>query len=404
MRDVTIVLDDDPTGSQEASGVEVLLEPTGADLVRVLTRGDAVYALTNTRALGPAEAVALLTRLRTDIAAVEAELDVRALVVQRGDSTLRGHVFAEIDVFARPGDVVVLVPAFPRGGRVTVDGVHLVRIDGAYVNAADSEFARDPVFGYTARTMVGYVREKGSRDASSVPASAVGDAAPGTTIVPDVRNDADLLEVADGVRRLITEGRGVVVRTAASLAAILAGVRSSGLVALEPARGPVLLVVGSHTAATTRQVDAVLANDPGLVEIDTALALRDPSAAAAQASTALRRRLDDGPVAVLATERQRRPEHGTVEHAAAVMAALTGAVAAVADLPAVVIAKGGITSAEVARSGLGARSGRVLGQIEAGVSLWELDASRGRIRYVVVPGNMGDAATLARMVSLLVHR
>lgn len=68
----------------------------------------------------------------------------------------------------------------------------------------------------------------------------------------------------------------------------------------------------------------------------------------------------------------------------------------------VVVAKGGITSAEIARSALGASSARVLGQILPGVSLWQLSAFDGRERlYVVVPGNVGASDTLLRVMRAL---
>ncbi len=399
MREVTVVLDDDPTGSQEATGVDVLLAPDRARLIQLLRERDAVYVLTNTRALVEADAVALLERLRDDIAAAEAELGVRALVVQRGDSTLRGHVFAEIDVFRQPGDVVVLTAAFPAGGRVTVGGAHLVRIDGEYVNAADTEFAGDPVFGYSARTMVGYVREMGDRDAVSIAAGDVASAPAGSVVVPDVASGADIELVAHGVRALIAAGQRVIVRCAAPLAAVLAGVKSRGSIRPEPIDGPVLVVAGSHTGMTTTQLEHLLAEWPALVELDTDLVMADPARAVELASTALRAALSTDRVAVLATARQRRAEHGTIEDAARVMSALTATVAAVRDLPSAVIAKGGITSAEVATTGLGATVGHVLGQVQPGISLWDLDG----LPYVVVPGNMGSPGTLRELVAEFVR-
>jgi uncharacterized protein YgbK (DUF1537 family) len=81
------------------------------------------------------------------------------------------------------------------------------------------------------------------------------------------------------------------------------------------------------------------------------------------------------------------------------MESLTTAVREVAPGVDVVIAKGGITSADVARIGLGARSARVVGQVLAGVSVWDLNASDGhRVLYVVVPGNVGGPETLVSIL------
>ena len=68
----------------------------------------------------------------------------------------------------------------------------------------------------------------------------------------------------------------------------------------------------------------------------------------------------------------------------------------------VVVAKGGITSAEVARTGIGATSAVVLGQVLPGVSVWRLVARDGReVLYVVVPGNVGGPDTLVRVLDAL---
>lgn len=130
--------------------------------------------LTNTRALSEEAAGQLVRQCRDDAEAAAAALGVRVLVVQRGDSTLRGHVFAEIDAVVRGDEVIVFVPAFPAGGRRTRSGVHEVMIDGSWINAADTEFARDPVFGYSERTMIDYVAARTTRPALSTTAAELG--------------------------------------------------------------------------------------------------------------------------------------------------------------------------------------------------------------------------------------
>jgi len=406
----TVVLDDDPTGSQEVSGVPVLLRCDRDRLIDLLRENRAVYVLTNTRAVPETEACALLARLRGDIAFAQESLGLDILVVQRGDSTLRGHVFAEIDVFATPDSIVVYAPAFPAGGRQTVDGVHRVRVDGAWLNAADTEFADDPVFGYTARNMIDYVRERGSRPAVPTPAAeffqAAGGAPAGAVVVPDAETDSDLEGIARDILRLSKTGKHLVVRCAAPLAAYLAEAKSTGFIDHSTLKkgGPVLVVAGSHTGATTRQLAQLTQRWPHVVEIDTDAAIADPEAAAASASRALRDELGRREVVLLATERVRRTEHATLEDAAQVMRALSSTVARVAGLPGFIITKGGITSAEIARIGLGADTAWVEGQVEPGISLWTIGNDSRRLPQLVVPGNMGQTDTLLRLVAKLVDR
>lgn len=77
------------------------------------------------------------------VAHLTQQLAPRALLYKTVDSTLRGHVTAEMDAcFKASGRrTVVFAPAFPAAGRVTVGGVQYV--DG--VPVADSVYGRDPV-------------------------------------------------------------------------------------------------------------------------------------------------------------------------------------------------------------------------------------------------------------------
>nr|WP_255426578.1 nucleotide-binding domain containing protein [Pseudonocardia sp. C8] len=150
------------------------------------------------------------------------------------------------------------------------------------------------------------------------------------------------------------------------------------------------MVCGSHTGAATRQLAAASARRPAPAVVDTDAALADPDAAAVALTARCGAGLDTG-YAALASERERRAEHDTLAHGESVMRVLVGVVAAVRDRVDVVVTKGGITGAQVARDGLGATSARVRGQVLAGVSVWDLRTAGGRdVVQVVVPGNVGD--------------
>lgn len=411
-----VVLDDDPTGTQAAENVPVVFDYSVACLRETLHANPACYVQTNTRAMSQASAVALVRDVRA--AAIEAcdSLGVRARFVLRGDSTLRGHIFAETDVFCRPDSVILFAPAFPAGGRTTVEGVQRVRVDGRDVDAVDTEFARDPVFGYRSRTMRDYVAEIGAgRLTRIVPLSRLRAGGPdilarelisapaGAVVVPDSVTNDDVGVVFNGLVAAWKQGRDVVVRGAAPIAALCAGALSDGLLSAPPegVAGPVLVACGSHTAATTEQLVQLANAGHRLVSIDTDKALSDPRSEILRVSrVAARSPLRTG-VVVIATGRDRRTEHGTLAHGASVMKVLTGVVASVADEFGTVVAKGGITSAAVATDGLGARRAWVRGQLLPGVSLWDLESRLGNLPYAVVPGNVGGADTLIRLLDLL---
>ncbi|MGO1561622.1 hypothetical protein CZ771_00235 [Actinomycetales bacterium JB111] len=418
----TLVLDDDPTGTQSTTGARVLLAWDRASLAQALTEHDAVYLQTNSRSLDEEAAVSLVRRARLDAAVAGAALGVEVRIVLRGDSTLRGHVFAESDALAAPATpdermaAILFVPAFPAGGRTTVDGVHRVEIDGQPVPAHETEYAADPVFGFSSGEMTTYVREGGDRPARLVPlaalresrgealAQALLDAGPGEFVVPDAVTEADIDLIHAGLLSAWDRGARIVVRSASPLAARIAGVASRGL--LEPPLTDdsprVLVVCGSHTSGATAQIERLRAATAArVITVSTTDAYRDPAAAGHEAAARARDALATAPVAVLASERTRHASDNTLAHGAAVMNALTSAVRELAGEIDVVVAKGGITSSEVASTGLKATSADVLGQVLPGVSVWNLHAAEGPLTYVVVPGNVGGADALHRIVEAL---
>ena len=408
-----IVLDDDPTGTQSATGVEVLLDWDADALTATLRRTDSVYLLTNTRAMHEPDAIALLERIRGERDSAAAALGEPVHVVLRGDSTLRGHVFPETSVFAGVDDVVLFVPAFPDGGRTTVGGTHYVRVGGHAIPANESEYAEDPVFPFRSAVLTEYVAEKSERTGVHVPLgdirsggarlrAALAGAPQGSVIVPDAETDDDIRVIAAAVRGAWADGVGVVVRSASPLAAELAGVASTGLLPFplrdEPA--PTLLVCGSHTIGATRQLEAVERAFGAASVVDTDRALDDPVAEGARVARAADVAAAVHGLAVVASGRHRDHAHNTLDHGERVMTALTTATGLLRGTVDVVVSKGGITSAEIARVGLGARTATVLGQVLPGVSAWQVMTPEHEQKlYIVVPGNVGDPSTLVEVLA-----
>lgn len=407
-----VVLDDDPTGTQSARDVTVLLERSADALFDVLAVDRAVYVQTNSRALPEPDAVAMVRCIRSSAEEAARRLGVDVRFVLRGDSTLRGHVFAESAVFADDDAVLLFVPAFPGGGRVTCDGVHYVRQGTVLVPVGETEFARDPVFGFASSRLIDFAAERTEAPVVTVTlddlrsgrmTAALLTAPERSVVIPDVVADDDILEIARAVEAAWSRRR-VVVRSAAPLAAELAGVPSTQLIdpVVLGGAGSVLVVCGSHTEVATAQVAqlARVVGDPTVIATSGALA--DPVTEGARAAAAEFARARPSGVRFLATERDRSQAHGTLADGAAVMEALTTATRLLAREVDAVVTKGGITAAEVLSHGLGTRRARVIGQVRAGVSLWRAAAADGReIPFVIVPGNMGDADILTAAVAWL---
>ncbi|RIL86775.1 hypothetical protein BUY33_01140, partial [Staphylococcus cohnii] len=70
--------------------------------------------------------------------------------------------------------------------------------------------------------------------------------------------------------------------------------------------------------------------------------------------------------------------------------------------PSFIIAKGGITSSDVATKGLNIKKAKVIGQITKGVPVWltNKEAKYDQIPYVIFPGNVGEVDTLTKVYKL----
>lgn len=404
-----VVLDDDPTGTQSVSDLPVLTRWEVSDLRWALEQDSpAVYVLTNTRSLEPAEAAA---RNRDVVLAALAAAEGRPLAfASRSDSTLRGHYPLETDVIAEtlresgePGiDGVVIVPAFPDAGRVTVDGVHYLRQGDDLVPAAETEFAADATFGYRSSALPEWVEEKSAgridrklvaviditmlrQDPDAVLAvlDAAHDEQP---IVVDCLEESDLralaLALIDSERRghrFLYRVRPPFVRARIGLEPRAPLDAASIPFAAGSTRGG-LVVVDSHVSLTTRQLAVLQQDHPHLaaveIDVDSVLDSSKREAHLAERTAEAVAALSVDSVIVHTTRVLRRTDDAaeSLGIARAVSAAVVDLVRSVlaAVRPRFVIAKGGITSSDVAAYGLDIRHAMVRGPMLPGiVSLWE---------------------------------
>jgi uncharacterized protein YgbK (DUF1537 family) len=431
-----VVLDDDPTGCQSVSGVPLLWSWDRDALVALAhERPAATFLLTNSRSVPPSEAVriaASTTALLVDVAA-EAGVDLR--VVSRSDSTLRGHFPAEVDAVADSLDAggqhvdgIVLAPCFLEAGRYTVDDVQLVRRGTELVPSARTEFAADATFGYKEIDLRDWVATRTSWSATEVRSISLRTVWNGgargvadelltlhdrQVIVANAASFDDLATLVDGIEIAEANGKRFVYRTGPSF--VRARARLPAPRVIEPAdlpcrNGSGLIVVGSHTAITSQQLDRLLQGDSGPdtaieLEIDAVL---EPSRRVAEIDRCTSQVIGamHGGTALFVTGRDVRRDStaaASLEIAAAVAGAVVEVVTAVARAvpPAWVVAKGGITSHDVAGA-LGGRRATVLGQAEPGI-IPVVQFESGMV-YVVFPGNVGGPDSLSRVVGLLEQR
>jgi uncharacterized protein YgbK (DUF1537 family) len=431
------VLDDDPTGSQAVHGVSVVASLSRAEYAMGLADpGDTCFILTNSRALDQAAAVARNRAVAADVYAVAADRGGIVEVVSRGDSTLRGHVVAEVEAIdaerraatGAAADGVLFCPAMLEAGRYTVGDTHLAVVAGVPTPVGRTEFARDATFGYTSSNLREFLVERsgGRIPYHSVVSLSLEDIRVGGPervgrilsavsdrrwVVVNATDYADLDVVTLGLHLAQDAGRSFLVRSGPSFVRAMAGIE---------ARAPLtgadlridgtrsrngLIVVGSHVGLTTRQVRVLRERaDPVTVELHVPTLL-DPAAAAGHLDAVTRQvtaALGHADV-LLATSRELVTGDGpcgSLGIARAVSAALVTVVrAARAARPAWIVAKGGITGHDLTTHALEIRRSIVVGQFLPGqISLFRpVDAPADVLTCpcVIFPGNVGTEGTLA---------
>jgi uncharacterized protein YgbK (DUF1537 family) len=458
---VLVVLDDDPTGTQSVADLPVLTSWDAADFtwafdhIRERQTKPAVYVLTNTRSLDPAEAAARNEEIVRNALAAAGDA-LRLGFVSRSDSTLRGHYPLEPDVIAatvaavsgEATDGVVIVPAFPDAGRVTIGGVHYMRGTGEHtgtlIPVAETEFARDATFGYANSEMAKYVEEKsqGRFAADSVivldlniiraagpdgdplaSAKAIADAiepaAHSTPIVADIVTENDFRALALGLEEAERRGKKLLYRVGPpfvrgrigqDIRPALSG--EEAYAGNTPSTAGGLIVVGSHVGVTTRQLNDLTEKHSAarIVEIDVERLLAAENLADAYIGTVVSDVVDalrEGDVIVHTSRLLIKT--GDAAESLRIARTVSAAVVAVVNRtlktfpPRFVIAKGGITSSDVAAHGLEIRHAIVRGPMLPGiVSLWEpVDGPAQGIPYIVFAGNVGDDESLTQVTRKL---
>jgi uncharacterized protein YgbK (DUF1537 family) len=440
-----VVLDDDPTGTQSVADLPVLTDWSEEDLAWALGTGaPAVYVMTNSRSLAPDTAAERNRQVATNALAAAERLGLEVDFVSRSDSTLRGHYPLEPDVLTEvlresgaAVDGVLVVPAFGDAGRVTVGSVHYAgsEADG-FLPVGQTEFARDASFGYTASDLRHWVEEKSEgryaaadvaaitldvlRSGPDAVAAVLTGLEGGRPVVVDIVEETDLRSLALGILRAERSGKRFVHRVGPPFVRALVGqdvlepltaqdvatIREGGRGEHAP-HG--LVVVGSHVALTTRQLERLRSRrSPTEIEIDVAQVMSGgreghltevvdravESLAEGTVVVRTSRTLVTGADADSSLDIARQVSDAVVEVVQRILAATP---------PRFVVAKGGITSSDVASRGLSISRAMVRGPMLPGiVSLWEpTDGPARGIPYIVFAGNVGTPDSLADVVDKL---
>ncbi len=440
-----VVLDDDPTGVQTVHDVSVFTDWSVESMVEGFREeGRMFYILTNSRGMTEEETTRVHREILASVAKASEVTGKPYQFISRGDSTLRGHYPLETSLLREgleaQGERIageILIPYFKEGGRFTLDNIHYVQYGKELVPAGETEFARDRTFGYHASSLPEYIEEKtkGEYPAREVTCISLKDLREENyekicSQLRQVKNfgkvcvncaeDCDLMVFCIALYRVMRERRkegAFLYRTAAGFVKIVGGVSDQPLltrqqmVSEKTSLGGIV-VVGSHTAKTTAQLEALLKLCEVVpVEFHSSLVLQGREAFDQEIARCVHLEeeiLSQGKTAVCFTERKLLELSGDTKEGALLrsVAISDGVQRLVGELkvrPAFVVAKGGITSSDVGTKALKVRKATVLGQIQPGIPVWKTGAESlfPEIPYVIFPGNVGEEQTLRKVVEIL---
>ena len=438
-----VVLDDDPTGVQTVHDISVYTDWT-KDSIRqgFQEKNNLFYILTNSRGFTQDETTLAHNEIAANVDAVAKELGKEYIFISRSDSTLRGHYPLETEILRtnyekNTGCIIdgeILCPFFKEGGRFTIDDVHYVRYGNELIPANETEFAKDKTFGYRAATMPEYVEEKtkGAYPAGNVVCISLDEihrmaideieqkllhVQGFNKIIVNAVDYADLKVFCVALYRAMAKGKVFMFRTAAAIVKVMGGVSDQPLLEREQMvrtnelHGGII-VVGSHTEKTTRQLEALKQlSDIRFVELDaTKVTVAGGLEKEVERCLALEEAwIRDGKTVCCYTSRALvTADTGNKEDELRLSVRISDAVQSLVGglsvIPKFVIAKGGITSSDVGTKALGVKRANVLGQIEPGIPVWQTGAESKfpGIPYVIFPGNVGEDTTLRSAVEKLI--
>ena len=425
-----VVLDDDPTGIQTVHGCLLLTKWDDKNLTLALK--DPVpffYILTNSRSMDPETAKKITKDVVHAVIHVNREFQFRLIFISRSDSTLRGHFPLEPETIrdtilsnniALPLPVF-FIPAFLEAGRYTIDNIQYLRDNDKLIPVAETEFARDNVFGYSSSNLMDYIIEKsknkinknqvGAISITDIRRNAIGDIIKiirtqkdKEYIIINALDYGDLRKFALSFLKLFTHlDSSAVLRTSSSLPRALSGIGDKALLSGEDVikkEGPGLFIVGSHVKKTTLQLQSLLKHpEVQGIEMDVNEILTRPEMLIDKTIQLLNQLLSQNITPAVYTSRKELRLESPSDRLLTGKKTSSFLVDIVRNLPftpAYIVAKGGITSHDILTNGLNIKYARVMGQILAGVPVIMTDEKDKfpHMPVIIFPGNVGNEDSL----------
>lgn len=430
-----VVVDDDPTGNQTVYGIPLLTEWDFDTIINEFkNETPAFFLLTNSRSLSKTQSSKVYKEISENILEASKVANREFSIISRSDSTLRGH-FSEIEMVKEAGHfneaITVFIPVMFEGGRVTVHDTHYISENDALIPVNQTPFSKDHTFAYANANLKAYIEEKTqgnikASDVVSVDIESIRTLDVETLSVQiksiesekfcviNALNYNDLDKVTQALLLAEKLGKQILYRTSSSFVPSYIGLKPKPLLTSEEIMDSNnqtggLTIVGSYVPKSSSQLKYVLedAHEKEIIEVDVEVVLSEKSKDyITSIISKIDKNIEQGKNVIVYTSRKLitgNNTNSTIDIASKVSQALVDLVKGIQIRPKYLLAKGGITSHDLAIKGLGMKRSKVLGQILPGIPVWEMgeETRFPKLLYIVFPGNVGNEKSLSEIIQKL---
>lgn len=429
-----VVLDDDPTGTQTVNDIPVLTNWEIPIIEEEFSKNTKLFfILTNSRSLNEDDSTALHEKLAKNLIKASKNANRPFIVVSRSDSTLRGHFPLEPKVLGKAlfnePFLTILIPSFFEGGRYTIGNVHYVEEEDQLIPSGETPFAKDNAFGFSESNLYDWACEKDpSLTKNDIFDLSIAELrtwkkkdvvdkviknVQKKVLIVNACNYQDLERFASVLKTALQVAPfNLVFRSAASIVPILGNVKRkpvlTGSEISEQGKAG-LIIVGSYVPKTSDQLNELLKHSSVTgFEISVERLLDNDTRAQEliRISNQISELIRDGKSVVAYTSRELQSGKTKDENISIINAVSAGVVQIVGNLterPGYLIAKGGITSSDIATKSLGIQRAMIMGQALPGIPVWKSgpESKFPDLPYIIFPGNVGTKNSLLELYNKL---
>lgn len=430
-----VVIDDDPTGNQTVHDIPLLTTWDLNTLIHEFENKTPVFfLLTNSRSLTEEKSTDIFYEITKNIRKASEYTNREFTVISRSDSTLRGH-FSEIETIKKAkdskNDITFFIPVMFEGGRVTVNDVHYIQENEKLIPVNETSFSQDHTFAYSNANLKEYIEEKtnGNVKASTIASfdleairtldvknlnEQINALKPGQYAITNTLNYNDLDKFCNSLLLAEKSGKSILYRTSSSFVPSYIGLKPKALLKVEniintESETGGLTIVGSYVSKSSKQLNFALKHyeETAIIEVNVETILGEEAKPyLATIITKIDENLESGNDVILYTSRKLVTgisADSNIDIATTISSALVHLVKSINVRPKYILAKGGITSHDLAKEGLGMKRSTVLGQVLPGIPVWKMgeETRFPNLSYIVFPGNVGDEKSLLTITQKL---